>query len=139
AHAALVEGGTLAIFSFRPEWSESPLTAAIDEAYARVAPGLSSRLPGARTPTQESKWRACGREPAPSTRFSPVGPVRTPRPGELAPRAFLDLLRTQSNHRLLDPDVLEELLDEVGRVIDDAGGSIPIDSNAELVMARRRG
>ena len=39
--------------------------------------------------------------------------------------AYLQLLDTSSDHRLLDPDTRERLFDEVGRVIDAAGGVLP--------------
>ena len=137
AHAALRAGGTLAIFSYRPTWPETALSAAIDDVYARVAPGCSSRLPGSRTPTQESKWRAGIAELADSDLFAAPDHVRIPWPGSLTTAAFLDLLRTQSNHRLLAPETLERLLDEIGRVIDRAGGEVPVDADAELALASR--
>jgi SAM-dependent methyltransferase len=137
AHAALRDGGTLAIFSFRPTWPENAVSAAIDEVYARVAPGCSSRLPGSRTPTQESKWRSCVAELTDSDAFATRDHVRIPWPGSLTTAEFLDLLRTQSNHRLLAPETLERLLAGVGGVIDDAGGAVPVDADAELLLARR--
>ncbi len=52
---------------------------------------------------------------------------------------FIDLLDTQSNHRLLEPDARARLFDGVGRAIDDAGGTIPVGYTVELYMARKVG
>jgi hypothetical protein len=52
---------------------------------------------------------------------------------------YLDLQRTQSNHRLLPEAVREALLAEMGEAIDRAGGHFPMDYTAALYVARRRG
>ena len=50
-----------------------------------------------------------------------------------------ELLDTQSDHRLLDPATRERLFAEVGRAIDDAGGTFPVSYVTELYVARRAG
>ena len=47
-------------------------------------------------------------------------------------------METQSNHRLLPADRRERLLAAIGDVITELGGTITIEHDLELKLARRR-
>jgi SAM-dependent methyltransferase len=119
AYALLRPGGWLALWwnSDDPEES-SPVRQAIDEIYGRLEPGMSV-LP------------SCGNLPRPGhddpipddlAFGAPVDRVirwsRTYTTAE-----WIDLLQTHSNHRLLPPERLTRLLDQVAAAIDELGGS----------------
>jgi SAM-dependent methyltransferase len=50
---------------------------------------------------------------------------------------WLSILRTHSDHRMLDEQVLEDLLGRVGAVIDAHGGVVEVEYDAVAIMARR--
>jgi hypothetical protein len=52
-------------------------------------------------------------------------------------REYVESLGTLSASRQLSAEVRQELFESIVRVIDDAGGSIAVGNQAELVMARR--
>ena len=52
---------------------------------------------------------------------------------------WIDYLPTHSDHRILAPQLLQTLLTEVGRVVDDLGGSIDLNYHTWLVKASRQG
>jgi len=137
AHAVLDDDGVLALFWNRPDWPETALRHAIDAAYERVVPELGARMPG-KSP-QEVGRRACVDELAASARFGEVTATVHAWETAYGRDAYLELLDTQSDHRLLDPATREELFAEVGRAIDDAGGTFPVSYVTELYIARRAG
>lgn len=131
AHALLRPGGWLALF-----WNTHPddqpaadTQRAIDDVYARVAPDV-------------------GGPPAPLT-FGDTLPM----PDDLAfdppltreygwthtytTAGWLDLMRTHSNHMVLERDRRERLLAAVGEVIDAHGGTFPYRYLTQLWAARR--
>ncbi len=135
ARQLLADDGALALFWNRPDWPETPLRHAIDGAYERVAPELGARTPG-KSP-QDVGRRACVEELAVSDLFGDVTAVEHEWETAYDRDAYLQLLDTSSDHRLLDPDTRERLFAEVGRVIDAAGGVLPVTYVAELYLARR--
>jgi SAM-dependent methyltransferase len=52
--------------------------------------------------------------------------------------AWLDVLRTHSDHQTLPPERLQRLLDAVARELDALGGSFELPYTTKLVSARRR-
>jgi SAM-dependent methyltransferase len=52
--------------------------------------------------------------------------------------SYLDFLRTRSDHRMLEPAKLDELLREIGQAIDDHGGRFEVDYETHLYFARRQ-
>ena len=74
-----------------------------------------------------------------SGRFGPVSFRRYERDLAYSTEAYLDLLRTYSGHRALEPDAREALLGCIGELIDSRyGGSILKRYLFELCVARRR-
>ena len=107
-----------------PTGPRPPLRHAIDAAYERVVPELGARMPG-KSP-QDVGRRMCVEELAASDLFGEVSRDRARVGDRRTTRdAYLQLLDTQSDHRLLDPATRERLFAEVGRAIDDAGGDVP--------------
>ena len=88
---------------------------------------------------QDVGRRACVEELAASDLFGEVTATEHAWETAYDRDAYLELLDTQSDHRLLDPATRERLFDEVGRAIDDAGGTFPVSYVAELYVARRAG
>ncbi len=117
AHAVLRPGGWLALFWNTPDADDdSPLRYAVDAVYTRLTP-------------EENPLPSCGGLPTPDRDELPAdvafGPavtrdIRWSRRYTTA--AWLDLLQTHSNHRLMSADLLDRVLGEVGAVIDAHGG-----------------
>jgi SAM-dependent methyltransferase len=51
---------------------------------------------------------------------------------------YVDLMRTHSHHRMLDPDVLDRILVEIAGIVDDDGGRIEEVYDAQAFLAVRR-
>jgi SAM-dependent methyltransferase len=135
AHEALEPDGVVAMFWHRPEWPGTALRRTIDAVYGEVAPELETRMPG--YSSQDVKRRECVEELEASPLFGAVEERRLRQHIDYETEDYLDLLRTQSNHRLLDPGTRVRLFDAIGRAIDDAGGVMPVDYEVQLYVARR--
>ncbi len=115
ARSLLRPGGWLALWWHRAGPDGSPLRRAMDDAYAPIEQALPAR--------------GLGERDRPSQGFVPSGPGFGP-PIErsydwrcsYSASEWLDLLATQSNHRLLDPGARAALFDRLGTCINDAGG-----------------
>ncbi len=137
AHDVLVEDGTLALFWNRPDWPDTPLRQAIDAVYAHIAPGLGARTPG--RSAQDVGRRACTDELEASTLFGDVSFSEHPWSTSYDTARYLELLDTQSDHRLLGREQRARLFRGVGDAIDAEGGTIPVAYFADLYLARRAG
>lgn len=133
AHALLRPGGWLALF-WNTHDEDQPATAlqqAIDGVYARLAPDLGG------LPRPES---AADKLPIPDDlAFDPPLIRDYVWTHTYTTAAWLDLLRTHSNHRLLASDRLEPLLAAVGEAIDAQGGTFPHRYVTQMWAARRSG
>jgi SAM-dependent methyltransferase len=137
AHDLLVPGGALALFWNRSEWPDSPLSRAIDEVYQRVVPALAARTPG-RSP-QDRGRRACIDELDASPLFGDLELHEHPWTTSYDTKGYLELLDTQSDHRLLDPEPRARLFEGIADAIETEGGKLPAPYVADLYVARRRG
>lgn len=117
--------GWLCVFWNRPELGERLFDAATDLIYAELAPEFNNkpypvRLPGskaaisAETPTKEIEL---------SGLFGPVEEFQMAWEIEISTHEHIQNLRTQSDHRMLKPSVLDDLLKQVAEQIDLAGGN----------------
>jgi trans-aconitate methyltransferase len=131
AAAALRPEGTLAIFANRPLRSAAPVDLAIQRAYAIHAPELQSRA--VETNTRESFLGMFEREPA----FTQVQCREYPWREQYSAAAYLALLQTHSDHRLLPPERSDALLRAIGGAIEAHGGHLTIDYVCVLCWARR--
>jgi hypothetical protein len=137
AHDVLAYDGALALFWNRPDWSDTSLRRAIDAVYEDVAPVLRARTPG--RSQQDAGRRACIDEPATSPRFSGVALTQHSWATSYDTTAYLDLLSTQSDHRLLDAERRARLFDGIADAVEGAGGEMPVSYVADLYVARRVG
>jgi SAM-dependent methyltransferase len=133
AAAALRPDGSLAIVANRPVVRESPLRRELDQAYARFAPTLTARLP--------ATGSAARSDPRDDIEASGLfGKVTTREYAwsrEYSARDYADLMRTQSDHRLLEAASLDTLLGAIAAVVERRGGSIETEWVASVWVARR--
>jgi trans-aconitate methyltransferase len=126
----LEPGGTIALF-----WNgyEVPaaLQDAIDEVYARRAPGVLDEEVHYRTQGR-TRWHDELRQAG----FVDVEQRDYPGRGELDAAAYVALVGTTSSHLLLDEDVRTPLLDEVEAVIEGHPEPLEIPSGTTLWLGR---
>jgi SAM-dependent methyltransferase len=129
--------GILAVFWNRPLWEDSALRGAIDEVYERRAPALKAREPGFPGLSQPQADRERAQEIEASGLFGPVTErsYRWARTYSVA--EYLQLLETQSDHRMLPESERDTLLAGVGEVIEGAGGRLTMAYVTRLYLARR--
>jgi SAM-dependent methyltransferase len=138
AAGALDPAGGIALFWNRVQWPEDdPVRARLDDVYRRLAPGLAARKPGYPGLTATPETPAPVTELEDSSRFGPVDRLEYPWREQYSTARYLELLTTQSDHRLLADDDRERLLHAVAGVLDDAGGGVTVDYVAALYLARR--
>ena len=137
AHGALRAGGALALCWNRPDWPDTEVSRALDVAYERIAPGLGARTPG-RSP-QDVGRKACTDELSASPLFGPLAFTEHPWSMSYDTATYLELLATQSDHRMLDPATRDRLFEAVAHVVDAEGGAITVSYFADLYVAHRSG
>lgn len=133
--AALAPGGMLALFANRPQRADSPLEEAIQAAYAKVEEMQPIK---AHPKAKESRL-------LPSERLAVTG-LFTPAVQHTYSQhnvtytadAYVNLMLTMSDHRMLPLDRRNALLAEIHEAIMRFGGSITIDYKIELFYAQRR-
>jgi SAM-dependent methyltransferase len=137
ARAALVRGGVLATFWNRPDWERNPLRERIDDAYRSIVQELlpSGVMRPGSSPDVWNRWieeidRADGfeRPEIRSYRWD------TDYSGE----EYVRLLRTHSDHIVLDRAPRERLYTAIEAAIDDHGGVLPLSYVTRLCLARAR-
>lgn len=131
ARELLRPGGWLALWWNRPA-PDAALTirAALDQVYARLAPEIGEHAHGA--------GNRPALDPIPDCWFEPPVERAVRWTRRYTTAMWLDLLRTQSDHRLLAPERRNALLAEVAAVLDRAGGVYDHDYVCRLWLARRR-
>ena len=135
---ALVQGGTLALFWHRTDWHGEPVRDDLDELYRRLVPELHARAPGfpGLSPTSSDEEHSA--EIAASPLFTDVV-TRTHRwSATMTANSFVELLLTQSDHRLLPERTRTELLGAVSHLITDHGGRIKVPHATFLILAHSR-
>jgi SAM-dependent methyltransferase len=116
AHTLLRSDGTLALWWNRPAEEDSPLRLVMDRLYGPLAPELPARGVGSQGPPDVG-------EVPPGLSFSQPACRTFPWTQEYTSDQWVDLLRTQSDHRLLPPDRLDALTSAIHRAIEDHGGT----------------
>jgi SAM-dependent methyltransferase len=136
AASVLAPGGRLAIFWNLGEHDDET-QAALDEAYARHAPALvrnSVVLGRVQADLAGSDAAAVDK----TGLFDPPEVRRYAWTARYSTDAWVAMLSTHSDHRLLEPAALSGLLDAVAQVIDAAGGELQLTYDTLLVVATRR-
>ncbi|MBI4305089.1 MAG: class I SAM-dependent methyltransferase [Chloroflexi bacterium] len=129
----LKPAGALALFWSEDHTPESPLQAALDEIYRRLAPDMRAPVPGGGSGSGRIAERI-----AATGLFEPVTVHRYPWATEYDTDRWLKLLNTSSDHRALPPARKEGLLAEVRRAVDAHGGHHRMSMESVLFLARRR-
>ena len=132
-HAALRTSGSLALVWNLFPGCNDPLYQALDEVYRSVAPQLVRDSAGS---SFEQRVARTLQEIRDSRRFDEPDIVRVPWTSSYTTARYLRLLRTHSDHLVLDPPTFERLLDEVASTIDRFGGTLERPQVATLVHAR---
>ncbi len=127
-------GGWMAFLANQPVREEAPVRAALDAVYARRAPHMKSGAPGSGPMAKEPLFE----EFAACAAFEPAALHEFPWSQRYPTAEYLELMRTQSDHRMLDDDARDALLGEVAEVLDAHGGGFEQAYVARLAMARRR-
>jgi SAM-dependent methyltransferase len=135
AHVALAPAGAIALFWNRPSVGNPEIRRALDEVYERLAPSLKVRAPGAALPPAQADEELAEAER--SGLFVSVAKRSYTWCEDYPTARYLDLMQTQSDHRLLDEDDRYRLLEAVGAVVAGAGGVITLDYQTELYLALR--
>jgi len=136
AAAALEPGGAPAVVTtWHVAGGDETFFTAVQDCYERFMPGTPPglRLPAAAdAPSERAALEAGGR-------FAGAVARRYEREIAYTTAAYLDLLRTYSNHRALDADARAALLGCIARLIDERhGGRIAKRYLNELVVAYSR-
>lgn len=137
AHRALAPGGTLAALWTFPDWERCRLTAALAAAYQRAAPQLAPDFPmhpGSQPTRLAGDWEA---EIAGSRTFERPTIHRYAWERRYTGRDYRALLQTHQDHILLADDARATLLDAVGAVIADAGGTLALPLVTHVCLATR--
>lgn len=129
---ALRPGGTLALFGNRPKRGDTELHRAVEASYATCGQGLRSDV------LRKYQQRSYAEEIAANGGFGPVHQVSHAFHRLYDADGYAALLQTQSDHRLLAPDALAELLEAVRERIRAHGDAIRVDFSTDLFLARRQ-
>lgn len=132
AAAALHPGGHLAIFGATPVREATALRRALDHAYSVYAPAMASSPASSRWYSANSLTESLF---AASGSFGAVTRRHYHWSQKYKTADYLNLMRTQSDHRLLTERQREMLLVELGKIIEDHGGSITTRYEAHLFVA----
>jgi SAM-dependent methyltransferase len=136
ARSVLAPGGILAAFWNRPDWEANPLQEQIDEVYRRAAPQLlpNNAMRMTRSADTWGHWH----EEIEAASGLDQPEVRTyPWTAEYTSREYVELLRTHSDHIILDPRQREQLYPAIADVIDANTGILPVTYSTRLCLATR--
>lgn len=127
-------GGSLAIIGRNYQLRDEGLAAALARIYADLAPEA--------TPTSKTMWYApegpIPGEIASSGHFEPARVLVYPERTRYATDAYRRLLESFSDHQRLPGPARERLLDAVCEAIERSGGSVEVDYDVSVFLARRR-
>jgi len=129
ASRVLRNRGTLALVWNRPQDGDPRIREQLDRVYSRLAPHIATGPPGELQGDRRPEIARAGG-------FDRIELVRVPWEVQYSAPDYAELMRTQSDHRLLAPELLETLLSEVQEVIDSAGGFYRMGYTSLLYLAR---
>ncbi len=130
ARALLSPDGLLALMWNWPQ-TDGPVGEELDAVYRRLLPHLAAGAPGSTQPD----WRA---QIEGSGQFGQVELRRYDWSATYSTQDYLGLLRTQSDHRMLEPRVADGLFAEVAAVLAGHGDRYQVPYRTLLYLARPR-
>jgi len=131
-HVMLEPGGHLALVANRRHEFPDDLLRRIRSHYARFAPGLEESVPGSDA-NRQAEWVE---EIEASGLFGTTVSRDYLHGSTVSPSDFVDLLATQSDHRLLPREQLDALLDAIRSEVEPLG-HIDLTYDCHLLLARR--
>jgi SAM-dependent methyltransferase len=135
AHSALAPEGALALFWNRPRIGDPELRQAFDEVYVRLAPAVWARTSETALQTAPPEEELSDIER--SGLFVSVAERSYAWCEDYSTARYLELLQTQSDHRMLHEDNRHRLLHALAAVITGAGGAVTVSYDTKLYLARR--
>jgi SAM-dependent methyltransferase len=133
AAAVLRPGGHLAIIANLPQPGESEVRAALDRVYARFGDAFSAHAQASGQATRARLDELLAQAPE----FGAVETVSEMWTARYGTATYLELMQTQSDHRMLPEETRRELLGAIAEVIDAHGGSFDLEYEARLLLAER--
>lgn len=132
AARALKDSGSIALFWHSYPSVDTPLRRALDRVYAELAPEIEERRTRVhRAPDREQELNASGL-------FREVEVRHYPWESAADRDRYIRILRTQSDHIVLEPGRRARLFDAIREQIDRHGGTVRIEAKADLFFARKR-
>jgi len=122
------------VFGNKPLPGSGSTYEAIQDAYARWAPSLSARLPGTGSSAEGEPLED---ELEEGRLFTDVSVRYYPWSHDYDGCAYVDLMQTQSDHRLLPSRELAALSSAVREAIEAGGGTVRVEYSARLIVAAR--
>lgn len=142
AASVLRPAGAVALFWHRVRWTEGdPFRVDLDRVYRDLAPGLLERGPGFPGPPPGFEEQMRGEVEA-SGAWGQLSERRYPWTASYTPDGYVELLSTQSDHRLLAENVRNQLLGAVREVADrhgGSGGAVNVPHETYLLLGRPAG
>jgi SAM-dependent methyltransferase len=139
AARALRPGGTLALLWHRTHWRGESLRDELEALYRRLAPELHGRNP-AFPGLSDDGYRdgAVVVEIIRTGLFEDLTTRTLPWPATLSPDSLVELLETQSDHRLLAGETRAQLFSALRELVATHDGEVVVPHATFLVLARRR-
>jgi SAM-dependent methyltransferase len=141
AAQVLRAGGTLALFWHETHWRGEPLRDELDDLYRRLAPELHARnpgFPGLRPRRQDDQGDEVAAEITGTGLFADVTAQTYPWLASLTGDGLVELLESQSDHRLLPEETRARLFEVLCELVAAHGGEIVVPHTSFLALARRR-
>jgi SAM-dependent methyltransferase len=137
AAQALAPGGALAMFWHRVRWQAGPLRDDLERLYQRLAPDLIAQRPTFPGLAPNPGDGMVTEEIRKTGLFQDVTRREYLSSAAFTADSYINLLMTQSGHRMLSEERRAELLDGVRAIIAAHGGQIEVPDAILLAMARR--
>ncbi len=128
AARVLLPGGTLALLWNRPKASVAEIAGRLEEEYRRWAPHLSARPPGELDLDRRVEIAASGR-------FGPAQLIEFTWARDYSGDEYVQLMLTQSDHRMLEDRQRQQLMDGIAETIAAAGGQYRVEYLTLLYVA----
>jgi ubiquinone/menaquinone biosynthesis C-methylase UbiE len=138
AARALRPDATLALFWNETHWRGEPLRDELDEVYRRLVPELHARNPSfpGLSPRPEDDEMAADITGAGV--FADTTTRTYPWRARLTGERLVELLGTQSDHRLLPEEARAQLFEALGELVAAHGGEVVVPHRTFLALARRK-